>query len=60
MAVRLLQHRLRHLTAAGSSYAVAHKANDTDTQNTEKSDYVGHQERQKKHSNNHKEQVDRT
>jgi len=60
MAARLLHHRLRYLTVAGSSYAISHKANDADAQDTKKSDNIGHQKRQKKHSNNHKEQVDRT
>lgn len=59
MSGRLLHYRLRYLTVAGSSYAVRYKADDTDAQNTKKSDDVGHQERQKKYGNNHEEQVDR-
>jgi hypothetical protein len=54
MAGRLLHYRLPYLAVAGSSNAIGYKANDTDAQNTKKSDYVGHQERQQKYGNNHK------
>lgn len=60
MAAGLLHHRLYYLTVTDSSYAVSHEADDTDAQNTKKSDDVGHQKRQKKRGNYNKKQVYRT